>query len=252
MTRVTFAWNNLYDLATITPSSQNPSFPATNLKNRWHTKTWRSTDDTGTLTESIVANMGSAQGVQFFAAKNHNFSSSAVVKIQANSSNSWSTPPVDVTLTLNSGLLAYYWSSVQTYQYWRYYIVDSAPVAEYLETGRLWLGPMFSPSVNIINDYGKNYEDPSGIMESDGGQILTNQKSRFKTLDISFEYITDDDLTSFEEMIEDRGYGRELFFTRDRDAALTTTMYCRIGKAQTKHVGLEQYYNLGMSLVELR
>lgn len=252
MTNCTFCYDNLWDLATLTPSTQNTNFPATNTQHRWVTRTWRSVDDTGTLTEYIVANFGSARAVQAFILKNHNFSSSAVVKIQANSSDSWTTPPVDVTCT-TAELIAYFWDTVQTYQYWRVYVVDSAPVAAYLEIGRVFLGPYYSPSINLSIDYKKSFQDPSDIMYSDGGQISTNQKIRFRVLALRFEYLPPDDITSFDTMFLDRGLGKELFFTRDRDLKNTTTMYVRFSTPpQLQHVFMEQYYNLEMELEELR
>ena len=253
MTNVTFAWQNLFDAATLTKSSENPLFPASNLKNRWPTRTWRSANNTGTLTEWVKADLGSPLDVSMFALKNHNLSSSAVARIQGNASDSWSTPSVDVTLSLQAGLLAYFWSSPQTYQWWRYYIVDSAPVTTYLEGGRLWLGPVLVPAINIINAYTKTYNDPSDILPSDGGQIITNQKTRFKTIDLSFENLGSTDVDYFDAMFEDRGQGKELFFTRDQASPLTTTMYCRISAApKLTHVLMEQLYNLQFSLEELR
>jgi len=253
MTNVTFCWQNYVDSATLTKSSQNPSFSVENLKHRWATKTWRSADNTGTLTEWVAADLGSAQAIQFFAIKNHNLSSSAVAKIQADDDPAFGSLGVDVTLTKASGLLAYYWASPQTYRYWRYYTVDSAPLTTYLEAGRMWLGPYFRPALNIVNNYRRPVDDPTAVMLSDGGQVSTNQKTRFRTLSMSFEYLGPDDVEDFETMFMDRGRGRELFFTRDADLPLTTTIYCRIASAlDIGHEGLEQYYNLGLTLEELR
>lgn len=254
MTNATFLWDNLWDESTLTASSQNPLFPAINTQHRWHTRVWRSATGAGTLTESIVADLGSAQAVQAFALKNHNFSSSAVVKIQANTSDSWTgTLPVDVTLTLNSDIMTYFWSAAQTYQYWRLYIVDSAPLTTYLKVGRVFLGPYFSPTVNLNKTYGKGYNDPSDIMESDGGQISTSQKTRYKDMSMAFEYITPADLASFEEMFESRGFGLPFFFTRDRALGNTTTMYVRMpSKPQTTHIERDQIYSVSLEIEELR
>lgn len=253
MTNCTFMYENLWDTAALTPSTQNSNFPAINTQHRWFTKTWRSADDTGTLTESIVADLGASPGaVQAFALKKHNFSASAVVKIQANATDAWTSPSVDVTLTL-ADLLVYFWSTPQTYRYWRLYVVDSDPVAEYLEVGRIFIGPYFSPSINMNNDYKKRLSDPSDLDWSDGGQIVTNQKTRFRQFDLAFNYLPPADVAEFEALFDDRGIGREFFWCRDRDLMTTTTIYCRMTKdIDIDHVGLEQFYNVVVGIEELR
>jgi hypothetical protein len=253
MTNCTFCYTNLWDLATLTPSSQQTNFPVSNTQHRWLSKTWRSATGSGTLTANIVADLGSSpQSVQAFFLKNHNFSPSATVKIQANTTNSWTSPPVDVTLTL-AELIVYFWSTSKTYRYWRVYVEDTAPVTNYLEIGRIFLGPYFTPSVNLSIDYQKTFEDPSDLLLSDGGQLSTNQKTRYRTLQIQFQYLPPDDVTEFETMFLTCGLGKELFFTRDRDSGISTSMYCRISSTPTiTHVFMEQYYNLSMSLEELR
>jgi len=190
--------------------------------------------------------------IQAFALKKHNFSPSAVVKIQGNATDSWGSPSVDVTLTVAT-LMAYFWSTPQTYQYWKLDIVDSAPVAAYLEAGRIFLGPYFSPSINLSIGYKKTIEDPSDVMTSSGGQIVTNQKTRFRTKALSFENLPAADEADFEEMFLDRGIGREFFYTRDRALPNTTTMYVRFGsKPSISHVFGEEYFNVDCSLEELR
>lgn len=254
MTNCTFLWENEWDLATLTPSTENPLFPAINTQHRWHTRTWRSIDDTGTLTESIVADLGATPpAVQAFAIKKHNFSPSAVVHIMANTSNSWGgTLPVDVILPI-AELMAYFWTATKTYQYWKLDITDSAPVAAYLEIGRIFLGPYFSPTVNMSRDYKKAPEDPSDIMQSDGGQITTNQKSRYRTMDFKFELLTSADADGLDEVFVDRGLGLEFFFTRDRDLPTTTTWYVRFSsKPSIDHVFGEAYFNAACSIEELR
>lgn len=249
MTRVTFMYDNLWDGAALTASSQNPNFLAINTQHRWHTRTWRSFGGGGTLTENIVADMGSAVAVQAFALKNHNFSPSAAVRIQANASNSWGSPSVDVSVPLATDLLAYFWGTPQSYQWWRLSVVDSAPVTTYLEIGRLFVGPYFSPSINISIGYKRHYSDPSDVLYSDGGQIVTNQKTRFQNLDLQFQYLSDVDIASFDAMFLNRGIGKEFFYTRDRDLPLTSTMYVRLkSEPEITHVYDDNIFNLNISL----
>jgi hypothetical protein len=254
MTNCTFLWDNKWDIASLTPSTENPLFPAINTQHRWHTRTWRSINNTGTLTESIVADFGaSPPAIQAFAIKKHNFSPSAVVSIQADDDPAFGSLDIDVEVPV-AELMAYFWLAPQTpYQYWRVLIVDIAPVAAYLEIGRIFLGPYLSPSINMSIDYKKSTEDPSDVMFSSGGQIVTNQKTRYRTMDMKFENLPSVDADLFDAMFIDRGVGREFFFTRDRDLPSTTTMYVRFGSKPTiDHVFGENYFNVSCALEELR
>lgn len=253
MTRCTFMYNNLWDKAVvITPNSQDPLFPAINTQHRWLSKTWRTVVSSGTLTASCVIDLGSAQAVQAFILKGHNLSSSATIKIQGNASDVWTAPSVDVTLTL-ADLITYFWTAEQTYRYWRVIAVDSNPVTTYLEFNRTFLGPYFSPSVNLIDGYTKTYKDPSDIEFSDNGQISTNQKTKYRTIRMDFENIVALDEAEFDEMFLAVGSSLNLFWTLDRDQATTTTKYVRItGDPEITHVARDDIYNVSMSIEELR
>lgn len=252
MTNATFLYNNLWDAATLTYASQSPLFPASNTQQRHPTRTYRST---GVSAEWVEANLGGAYSWQAFVFKKHNLTSGATLKIQANTSSSWGgSLPVDVTLApITADLMMYFWSSVRTEQYVRWTVADAGNTDGYIECGRNFLGPYFSPVINLSNDYDTGFDDPSDIMFSDGGQIVTNQKTHFQTVDLIFEYISAADLALFKAMFASRGLGREFFFTRDRDLAVTTTIYARFSaKPSAKHVFQETYYNVKLSIEELR
>ena len=252
MTNCTFFWENLFDKATLTASSANPNFPVSRIQHRWHVRTWRSADGAAPLSANIVIDLGSAKAIQSLIIKNHNFSSSAVVKIQGNAANDWAAPAVDVTLTI-ADLITYFWTAEQEYRYWRLLMTDASPVTTYLEIGRLFLGPYFSPSINLSNDYTVRHFDPSGVDFSDGGQITTSQRTRFRVMDMSFLLIPPADLAEFEDIFADRGIGREFFFTRDRDLASTTTIYARMATPlQITHIHRDQLYDVAFSIEELR
>jgi len=367
MTNATWCWYNLWDVGTLTYSSQHSNFPALNTQRRWASETWRSrygnnsgwgyfliessvndridfedngsttrvasltpgaytattlashietqmesvttdtftvsysdstnkftivddtgtfkllwstgtnksrsaagtlgysdsADDTGTFsytsdnirihTEEWLKNdLGSAQNIQAFIFKKHNLSSGATAKIQGHTSDSWSSPDVDVTLSLTSDITIYYWSSAKSKQWWRYYINDVANSSHYVETGRVFLGGYFSSSMNLRRDYRKQYNDPSDLMFSDGGQLSVNKKTKFKTMNLVFEYVSDTDLSTFDSIWDHLGKTKEFFFTRDRDLASTSTSYMRIVDMSVDHVSMDKLYTISLVLEDLR
>jgi hypothetical protein len=222
-----------------------------------------STDDSGSLSytadyvrvhseEWIVNDLGSAQSVQAFALKFHNLQAGATARIQGHTANSWGSPDINVTLTVTADVMIYFWSSAQSKRYWRYYVKDADNPDLYTEAGCIYLGPMFSPSVNLRRDYKKGTEDPSEILFSDGGQISSNQRTRYRTIDLVFEYINASDLASFEAMFMDRGLSLPLFFVKDRDLAASTALYSRFSKAiQVDHILMESLYMVRLMVEEL-
>jgi hypothetical protein len=257
MTVATFSWKNLWDLATLTSRSQNPLFPASNTQQRWSSKVYRSVTDSGTLTEWLASDLGAdPDPVQAFHLKNHNFSSSAVIHIQADDNPSFTnigTTGIDQNLILYDGLMSYFWATSQTFQYWRLYMVDTAPLGTYLKIGRIFLGPYFAPAINIQNDFSKKYNDPSDILSSDGGQLSSNQKTRYRTTPLKYEGLSDVDEALFDEFFMDRGASLEFFYTLDRTRASETTRYVRIvGVPEITHVAREEIYNVSFEMEDLR
>jgi len=202
--------------------------------------------------EWIVNDLGSAQDVKAFIIKNHNFTNTATVKIQGHTADAWGTPDVDVTLPITADLMIYFWSSAQSKRYWRYYINDVENSDGYIETGRVFLGDYFCPESNFRRDYGTEFTDPSEVLMSDDGQITTNKKTKYRLLNLTFEYVTDTDLTSFEAMWDELGITEEFFFTRDRDNASTTSMYMRLADFAVNHIQRDELFTIAMSLEELR
>lgn len=96
---------------------------------------WRSTGDSS---ESIIINLGSAQDIYAFIIQDHNITSGATVKLQANTSDSWTTPAYSNTFTTISDPLFLYLD--QEYQYWRVLVEDASNPDGYIEIGNLFLG----------------------------------------------------------------------------------------------------------------
>ena len=202
--------------------------------------------------EWLKVDAESAIDVQSFLFKKHNLSTGATAKIQGHTADAWSDPDVNVTLSLTSDITIYYWSSVQSKRWWRYYINDVENSDLYVETGRIFLGGYFSPEVNMRKDYGKRYVDPSELIFSDGGQISTNKKTKYVTMSLVFEYTSAADLATFETMWAALGATEEFFFTRDRDSADDTTIYMRIADMAMEHIQMDDLFVVTLALEQLR
>lgn len=132
----------------------------------------------------------------FDAVDGINLSSSAVVKIQANATNAWSSPAVDVTLAIDEDydIYTYRWASSQSYRFWRVLIVDPQNANLYVElnVAVLSLATQLSQMPSI--GFEQNLIDLSKKQENDyGNQFFDVYPSR---REITFNHIAlpEDDL----------------------------------------------------------
>jgi len=123
---------------TITASSANATYPASNLKLLPITKVWRSV--AGTLSSvTLLFDFGSAMTVDVAGLINANLTSAATVLLEAGTTSAVS----DFSVT-QSYVRLYDWvrwlSPSQSYRYWRWTLTDAANGDNYLEVGYPVLG----------------------------------------------------------------------------------------------------------------
>lgn len=251
MKNIRLLWNNLFDDAVLTVSSEDTDFPKTNLSHRWHTRHWRST---GVASEWIKVNLGSAMDVQAVVLKYHNFTSGATIKIQGNATDSWASPTVDETLVYHAGLMYYFWDAAQNYQWWRWSLVDAGNGDGYLRVGRPYIGGYFSPTHNYAYTSRKRLIDPSRKMYSSGGQISTSLKSHYRAWSYNFGSILSVDADTFETIFDDVGQSKPYFLCEDADDAYNTFYYVQ-NSEDWELVPIDKiqaYYSLTVGVEEMR
>lgn len=103
------------------------------------------------------------------------FSGAATIKVQANSSNNWSAPAVDVTLSIDEtyGVATHFFSGDQSYRYWRFYFKEIDNPNGYLEIPKLFLSKasqIQNPDIgfsHVISDESKSSRTSYGQKFSD-------------------------------------------------------------------------------------
>jgi len=250
MKKIRFLWNNLFDDAVVSASSEESEFPVSNVKHRWHTRHWRSTD---VSSEWVKWDLGSVKDIKAFVLKYHNFTSGATLKIQANSSDSWGSPPLDESLTYNAGHLVKFWDSAQSYRWWRVTIADAGNSDGYLRVGRIFCGDYFSPQYNFTNAYRKRLVDPSVKMYSAGGQISVSAKTHYRTWVYNFELIKTPDNQTFESIFDEVGQSLPYFICQDADDALDTLYYVQnLTDWDIQHISMDTWFSLTIEVEEMR
>lgn len=123
-------------IPSVQSGTEDPDYPAANLADQNPAKPAKLTTPTG----AWLLDFGTAKSVDLVALIHHNLDQGLDVRIQANSSNSWATPPLDQAITIPADHEDGYpvnpfvdltGISPRSYQYWRLAVVgtNSAAVA---------------------------------------------------------------------------------------------------------------------------
>ena len=179
--------NNYVKTATITPYTETPQYEFdTAFKDVRLTRVGRTLDDTS---QYIDFDLGSAKAVNYICVLAHNLTSSATVTIMANSTQSWSTPPVSENLTVADKII-YNFTATKTYRYWRLNISDSTNPDTYIEISKVYIGDYIQ-----LPYMAKNQKIPtastSDVSESNGGQVFGNAGYFYQYGTINFSVIED-------------------------------------------------------------
>jgi len=171
--------------------------------------------------------MGAAVQAKAAILKHNNLTASATVKIQANTTDSWDSPAFEATLTtINNDIMITHFD--KTYRWWRIYIDDDTNDDGFISLGRVFLGSYFQPSRYIHEGYTLSRIDPSALALTEGGQISSIQRTKYRRLTYLFSGMTSSDKTSFEAMFASRGLAKDLFVCDDTDNAQSNTYYVRL------------------------
>lgn len=132
--------------ATLTPSSEATEYPASNLITDNYAEVWHSTE-AGASALTIVADFGAAVTIDAVALGNINIRSTATVKIQGHTADSWGTPDVDETIDCSKLTatdfrrnLYHELASSASKRYWRISITDNGNPDGFIEVGEWYLG----------------------------------------------------------------------------------------------------------------
>jgi len=174
-----FLDNNLLDAATITASTQNAQYPATNLLDSRRTKTYRSVSNSDT----IVIDFGTAESIDHFAIVDNwqNGFGITAITIEANGTDTWGSPAFTTTATLDTtfGVSVKAFASAQSYRFWRIVLTSTLG---YCEIANMYLGTATDIASNgvgynweysnndlsrqSVNRYGQKFIDDIGSQKS--------------------------------------------------------------------------------------
>jgi len=218
-TNIRFMWNNLWDSGAITSSTEQVEFEDDKTQQRWLEWPWRSTAGNE---QWLKRDLGSPQNIKAFILNNHWFlPSMGAVKVQAHADDThWANPDlnVDLEVTYPEFPLVKFWDSNQGYRWWRFYMKgdmdnivnlgdneDCPYCTTRFKAGRIFLGSYFSPSVNFKARRPLKMVERISKIVSDDGQIQTKKWMQYKVIEYDFDFLTQSDIDSFEDIFDSKG-----------------------------------------------
>lgn len=198
------AYANLADAATLTASSAIPLAPVARLKGPHIARKWRSTGNA----EAVIADLGAAKSLDTLALMGLNLTAAGTARVRASNAD----PTVTASLTYDSGvlpagivdprygMLVHLLGAAVSARYWRIDLADAS--LGYIEAGRLFIGPRNPFAYNFSPGWSRSYVDRSRRTESRGGQTYVDPGECYRTVSLTFDWITEAERNSFVEEID--------------------------------------------------
>jgi len=208
---------------TITSSSENPRFPVSNLKNPLRSVRTRSVNTSDLAIVFDLATTEEIDSVVLYWPKEDGIrlSGSATVKIQANATNSWSSPAVDQTLTVDNRYMvaSHFFTTDQSYRFWRVVISDSGNPYGYLELGKVWLGKGIDiPSAQ--NGFKSTLIDRSKVTRTDFGHDYVDVYPKQRRIEFSYLNMDYSDIETLETAFDRNGIETPVMLVLDPSSSV--------------------------------
>ncbi|MDF1592586.1 MAG: hypothetical protein P1P89_13810 [Desulfobacterales bacterium] len=225
MSNIRFFWQNLFDLAALTASSQDADFPAANLQNPLRTKVYKTAGATPGTANLVIDHL-TAKPVTAIILANYDWAGApGTLNLEFNAADAWGAPSATEALTWvatpdtygNPNVIIKVFAS-KSYRYNRLNVVYSpGAVPTDWQLGRIFLGTCFEPINHYDFDGEESIVDPSFIGESVGGQQLVDEITKYRTKSFDFPAETLAQWLLFQQMFNSVGYSRDLFVAFDFD-----------------------------------
>lgn len=217
--------NNLASDSTtvLTASSADPSFPVSNLKHQFRSKRWRAT---GCASESVTFDMLTTEPVNSVVIlwpkeDGIKLTSSAVIKIQANATNVWTSPAIDQTLSVNDtySVASHFFTTEQNYRYWRLVVTDATNPWGYIEIGKIWIGTSLSLQ-NAENGFKFRLKDQSKSTTTDFGHRYSDEYPITTLINIFYKYLNYSEVQEIENAYRNNGSRKPIIVVQDPEAVV--------------------------------
>lgn len=252
-----YTWQTATEFFT---SSEDASFPASNLKNYSRSYPFRTEDDSGD--QYVVIDIKTAEEIDTFAllfdpVVGSKLTQAATVTLQGSGTNSWASPGYSQVVSFDEtyGLYSLFLDTAQEWRYWRVLITDPNNAYGYIEMPKIVLGKatqlLRCPDVA----FSWEYADKSQVKTTDYGHAYADVYPTLSNLDITYKFMTDPDLETLRASFMLVGKSTPVFCALDTAEEIFDkdrfVVYGRIdGNIKSKHIA-KGLFDSAVSITEV-
>lgn len=177
----------------VSGSNINPFYPVSNFKNPSRSKRVRTAD--GTTTMAVVFDLITTEAIDsvillWSKEDGIKLTDTATVKIQANATNNWTSPALDQTITISNEYVvaSHYFTSNQSYRYWRVLITDAGNPWNYIELGQVFLGKSEAVE-NAQNGFKFKLIDSTNVIQNEFGHKYFDEYPTRSVIEFDYKYL---------------------------------------------------------------
>ena len=212
--------------------------------------------------ERLIVDLKTQEEIDTFAALYDprlgiKYTEDAVIKLKGNHADSWDSPGVEVTLTIDQdfSVMSHYFSTDQSYRFWCVEIVDPGNPNLYVDLGTLVLGK--SETLERIPNNGFTYKenDPSKETKTDYQNIYNDEFPIYREVRFNYSVLEYTQVQTLEKIYQRVGRSTPVFVTLDATEQLFNrnnfSLFARLGRSQDfRHIN-RQYFSSQMNLTEV-
>lgn len=173
--------------------------------------------------------------------------SDAVLTIQANATNTWASPAVSQALTVDNNyeVVSHFFTSAQSYRYWRLVIHDPKNTDLYIELGMIWLGENVSFN-EPENGFVFGVTDNSSVSRTQFGHEYVDEYPSSISLEFSYSYLSYSVAQSLENAFRTNGTRKPVIVVFDETESVFDKdhflIYGKMGQSfSLKHVNYDMF-----------
>ena len=244
----------------ITASSENVNFPASNLKHPFRSKRLRT--ETGVTSLSVVFDLKTAEEIDSVVLlwpkeDGIRLSNTATITVQANATDEWSSPAVSETLSIDNTyvLASHFFSQPKEYRYWRVVIDDPGNPYGFVELGLVWLGKGL-PIDNMQNGFKFELVDASKTTRTEFGHEFVDEYPLYASIEFSYANMDYDQIEILDNAFRENSVRKPVLIVVDpSEAVFSSNHFLIYGKFSPRlgigHVNYDIMNAEGLRIVEL-
>lgn len=210
--------------------------------------------------ESVTFDMRTTEPVDsvvlLWAKGEYRLSDTAIVKVQANATNTWDSPGVNETLELNDTyeIASHHFADSQTFRYWRIVVSDPSNANLYVSLGVAIIGQS-EILTNTENGFVYSQTDNSKITQTDFGQEYVDEYPMFANLTLNFKMMEFDVAEALLRLYSQIGSRRPVFIAIDPTDAIfgrdCFAIYGKFGSTLALTHYFSDVFQTGLSIREI-